>query len=241
MDSFCQVFDERLREIESYLELLDGLEQQVQQGIPRFGNDGIKITTEQQKILYSSVYLQLYSLVEATITGCVNAFCQAITYKSSHPHELSIDVRREWVRFVAKTHTDLNYDNRLDSALTMLDLLLQPISSIEIDRGGGGNWDDEEIHRLIQRLGLSIKITRQTEIDIKRPFKDDKGALALIKYFRNKLAHGNISFVECAEDITVRDLRDLTTRTSSYLREVVIGFQQSIDAHEFLDTNKKAA
>jgi MAE_28990/MAE_18760-like HEPN len=241
MDGFCQVFDERLREIESYLELLDGLEQQVQQGIPRFGNNGVKITTEQQKILYSSVYLQLYSLVEATITGCVNSFCQAITYKSSHLHELSIDVRREWVRFVAKTHADLTYDNRLDNALTMCNLLLQPISSIEIDRGGGGNWDDKEIHKLIQRLGLSIEITRQTEIDIKRPFKDDRGALSLIKYFRNKLAHGNISFVECAEDITVSDLRKLTGITSSYLREVVIGFQKSIDAHEFLDPGKKTA
>lgn len=241
MDSFCQVFDERLREIESYLELLDGLEQQVQQGIPRFGNDGGKITTEQQKILYSSVYLQLYSLVEATITSCVNAFCQAITLKSSHPHELSIDVRREWVRFVARTHTDLSYDNRLESTLNMCDMLLRPISSLKIDQGGGGNWDDEEIYKLIQRLGLSIKITRQTQKDIKRPFKDGKGALALIKYFRNKLSHGNISFVECAEDITAGDLRDLTTRTSSYLREVVNGFQLSIDAYEFLDANKNTA
>lgn len=241
MDSFCQVFDERLREIESYLELLDGLEQQVQKGIPRFGNNGGKITTEQQKILYSSVYLQLYSLVEATITSCVNTFCQAITLKSSHPHELSIDVRREWVRFVARTHTDLNYDNRLESTLSMCDMLMQPVSDLKIDRGGGGNWDDEEIHKLIQRLGLSIKITRQTQKDIKRPFKDDKGALALIKYFRNKLAHGNISFVECAEDITVADLRDLTTRTSSYLREVVIGFQRSIADDEFLDPEKNTA
>jgi MAE_28990/MAE_18760-like HEPN len=237
MDDFHKVFEERLKEIESYLELLDGLEKQVQKGIPRFGNDGTKITTEQKKILYSSVYLQLYSLVEATISGCVSAFCQAIINKNYRPYQLSIKIRSEWVRFTVQTHTDMTYDNRLKNVLNLCDLLLEPISTLEIEKGGGGNWDDEEIHRLIQRLGLSIQISRQTEVNIKRPFKDGKGSLALIKSLRNKLAHGNISFVECAEDITVGDLRDLTNRTSSYLREVVIGFKKSIDTDEFLNAD----
>ena len=237
MDDFHKVFEERLKEIECYLELLDGLEKQVQQGIPRFGNDGTKITTEQKKILYSSVYLQLYSLVEATISGCLRAFCQAIVNKNYHPHQLSIKIRSEWVRFVVQTHTDMNYDNRLKNALNLCDLLLEPISILEVEKGGGGNWDDEEIYKLIQRLGLSIKISRQTEANIKRPFKDGKGALFLVKDIRNKLSHGNISFVECAEDITVGDLRELTNRTSVYLREVVIGFKKSIDTDEFLNAD----
>ena len=28
-----------------------------------------------------------------------------------------------------------------------------PLSQLEIDTGGGGNWDDEEIYRISQRVG----------------------------------------------------------------------------------------
>jgi hypothetical protein len=241
MDDFSQIFEERLKEIKSYLELLDGLEQQVQQGTPKFGDDGKKITPQQQKILYSSVYLQLYSLVEATIAGCISVFCQEIINKKYCPRQLSIKIRSEWVRFVARTHADVTYDNRLKNVLNLCDVLLEPISALEIEKGGGGNWDDQEIYKLIQRLGLSFTISRKVEADVKKPFRDGKGALALIKYLRNKLAHGNISFVECAEDITVADLRVLTDITASYLREVVNCFKISIESDEFLDTEKKSA
>ena len=62
MYSFVRSFEERLIEIESYLELLEALENQVRRGLPQFGEDGSTITVQQQKILYSSVYLQLYNL-----------------------------------------------------------------------------------------------------------------------------------------------------------------------------------
>ena len=64
MDPLTESFEERLQEIEVYLDLLEHLEQQVAIGPPKIGESSI--TTQQQKILYSSVYLQLYNLVEAT-------------------------------------------------------------------------------------------------------------------------------------------------------------------------------
>src|SRR4051812_30680386 len=111
MNDFVQTFEDRLQEIETYLDLLDALEKQVQQGLPRIGQTGPTITVQQQRILYSSVYLQLYNLVEATITRCIDAVSVAIAEKGSWlPSDLSISVRREWVRAIARTHTDLNYE-----------------------------------------------------------------------------------------------------------------------------------
>ncbi|WP_204102127.1 MULTISPECIES: MAE_28990/MAE_18760 family HEPN-like nuclease [Spirulina sp. CCY15215] len=236
MDDFSQAFEDRLQEIETYLDLLEALEKQVRDGVPTFGSEGEKITVKQQRILYSSVYLQLYNLVESTVNQCLNAVSHSVINRSTYPSHLSDSVRREWVRFMARTHTELNHENRLECALELCNYLVQtiPISSFKIEKGAGGGWTDEGIEKMNKRLGFSFNISSDTLQAIKRKFRDDKRPLELIKQFRNKLAHGELSFAECGEGVTVSDLRDLTQRTSLYLREVVVCFKSSIDAHEFL-------
>jgi hypothetical protein len=237
MNDFVQTFQERLQEIETYLDLLQALETQVQVGPPRIGELGPTITVQQQRILYSSVYLQLYNLVEATITRCIDAVSTAITEKGPWlPDDLSANLRREWVRFVARTHIELNYENRLESALALCEHMVQalPVTTFNVDKGAGGSWDDNKIQDISARLGLSLRVSNRVYSDIKRPFRNEQGPLAFIKNLRNNLAHGSLSFSECGEGVTVRDLQDLKDRTAVYLREVVDSFQVFIDAYEFL-------
>jgi hypothetical protein len=236
MNDFSQTFEDRKTEIEAYLDLLESLERQVQQGTPRLGGNGSIITVQQQRILYSSVYLQLYNLVESTVKCCVEAVCIAVMSDQWRPNDLSDKVRREWVRFTARTHIELNSENRLESAVYLCEHLVQilPISTFKIEAGGGGNWDDNAIEEISNRLGLPLSISPNIYRGIKRPFRDDKGALTFVKSLRNALAHGSVSFAECGEGITVRELRDLSNRTTLYLQEVVFCFKASIDAHEFL-------
>lgn len=235
MDSLTQTFEERLKEIETYLDLLDALERQVQEGFPKIG--GVTITSEHQKILYSSVYLQLYNLVEATVTWCVDAVCAAATTGGRwQPGDLSDALRREWVRYVARTHVDLNYEHRLESAVSLCDSLIQalPVLAWTVERGRGGNWDEDEIRTIARRLGFELQISKDVYTGIKRPIRDDKGSLALVKDLRNRLAHGSLSFSECGAGVTVPDLRNLKDRTADYLREVVAAFRAHIDDRGFL-------
>lgn len=236
MDDLSQAFKDRLQEIEAYLAFLEGLEQQVQEGPPQLGKNGATITVQQQRILYSSVYLQLYNLVESTITRCLEAVCKGVISGSTHPGHLSDSLRREWVRFIARTHTELNYENRLESALKLCDHLIQtlPISTFEIEKGAGGNWDDKAISKISERLGFALRISPAVYKAVRRPFRNDKGPLEFIKHLRNELAHGSLSFAECGEGVTVSDLRELTEQTSLYLQEVVNCFNSSIEAYEFL-------
>jgi hypothetical protein len=232
-----QVFSERLGEIDAYLDLLAALEQQVQTGPPRVGAGGPIITATQQRILYSSVYVQLYNLVEATITKCIEAICDAVSKAERwRPSDLSDEFRREWVRYLARTHTDLNYENRLNSSLKMCEHLIQslPVGELQIERGGGGNWNDEEIFRFANRLGCSLTIRQESNSAVKKPFRNDCGALMLIMRLRNDLAHGSVSFGECGAGITVAELRDLRERTAMYLSDVVSSFQAFIESHAFL-------
>lgn len=233
-----EIFNDRLSEIEDYLDFVNGIEEQVQRGTPRLGANGPIISATQQRILYSSVFLQLYNLVEATVTRCINAVADAASKSGRwRPHDLCTNLRREWVRYHARTHIDLNYENRLIDAVALCDNLITrlPIKDLKIHKGGGGNWDDTEIEDfMVNRLGLTLNYTHETLSLAKRHVRDDKGALKLIKKLRNDLAHGSTSFAECGNEITANELREIANRTISYLRETVEQFVEYISQHMFL-------
>ena len=235
MDTLTQAFEERLQEINAYLDLLDSFEREVREGPPKIG--GTSITGQQQKILYSSAYLQLYNLVEATVTWCVKAVCTAVTNNGSWlPTDLSEQLRKEWIRVQARTHVPLNPDKRLVSAIAFFDCIaaVLPVAAWSVEIGGGGNWDEIEIEDISRRLGCSLEVSQSVLTGIKRKIRDDKNALGLIKHLRNRLAHGELSFAECGDGVTVGDLRDIKDCTEAYLREVVAAFRSFIDRHEYL-------
>lgn len=242
MDSLTQTFEERLQEIEAYLDLLDALERQLRTGAPKIG--GSTITSQQQKILYSSVYLQLYNLVEATVSWCINAVAAAAADGEKwSPRDLSDKLRREWIRVSARTHVNLTFENRLESAVTFFERVAggANVSEWAVEQGGGGNWDDHEIENISERLGCGLPTSGAAFKGMKRIIRDDKNSLALVKYLRNRLAHGSISFTECGDGVTVSDLKDIKDRTAEYLREVVSSFTRYIAEHQFLMPAKRPA
>jgi hypothetical protein len=233
-----EFFNERFAEIDSYLSLLQGIEDAANSGSPRITNSNIVITATQQKILYSSVYLQLYNLVEATISRCIETVCEAAASHTDgwRAADLNESLRREWVRAVARTHMELTPDHRLESALALFGHLIDqlPIREFRIDIGGGGNWDDEAIEKVSARVGCQLRISPEAREGVKRPERDDMGAMKLIKNRRNNLAHGSVSFVDCADGIVVEDLRRIAHAVASYLREAINCFSNYIDVFEFL-------
>ena len=230
-------FQERLAEVEAYLDFLSTMETQAQHGPLRLQGAEHPISALQQRILYSSVYLQLYNLVEATMSGCIEAVAEAAQESSRwKPSDLSKPLRREWVRVTARTHENLTPEHRLESALFLCDHLVAslPITSFHIGTGGGGNWDDAAIEDICQRLGFKLVVSQPVYRAVKRSFRDELGPLALVKDLRNRLAHGTISFARCAEDVTVGRLVELKDKTVDYLREVVGCFTTYMVSFEYL-------
>lgn len=236
-----EFFSERQEEIEEYLIFLENLEEAARSGPPRLHESEKIISAPQQKILYSSAYLQLYNLVEATVSRCIDGVTFAATSQSRwRPDDLNNSLRNEWVRFMARTHIDLTPDHRLASAMTMCEHLVGqlPIEKFSIEVGGGGNWDDEAIEKMSVRLGCNLTITPEVRTAAKRHVRDDLGPLQLVKKRRNNLAHGNISFVECADGVTVSELRRVANAVVDYLREAIGGFASYIDLYEFLQPGR---
>ena len=243
MELPSEVIEERLKEIHSYLSFLKSIETATTRGAPRLEGVTEPISVEQQRILYSSVYLQLYSLVESTVTQCLDFV--TISSLDGHPwvpSDLSDQLRREWVRQTAKTHVDLNFDNRLVRAVELCNHMVQqlPVGGFKIEKNAG-NWDDNKIEEITSRLGCQLAVPPDAYSAIKRIFRQDRGALALVKWLRNQLSHGEISFAECGEGITAGELEELTNLTANYLRGIAASFEAYVESHSFLQEDRRPA
>lgn len=230
-------FEDRVLEIEEYIEFLKLVDIQAQSGKPQLGRS--TITTCQQRMLYSSVYLQLYNLVEATATWCTSAVAEATFANGSwRVKQLHSKVRNEWVRTNLRTHTQLGEEKRYDTSVKVCENIIKnlPVEEWEIEKGGGGNWDDLSIEDLSTRVGCSLRIQNSIKRAALRPFRDDRNALRYVKHLRNKLAHGSISFQQSGEEVTINELIHLKSTTVDYLREVVRCFKTYLDGHMYLDS-----
>ena len=237
MSELSDRFDERFGEIVAYLELIDGIEKLVQSGVPRLGDNGPTVTAPQQRILNSSVYLQLYNLVEATVSNCLDAVSKAAMRRVAwSPGDLTSELRKEWVRYMARTHLPSAPDKRLEDAISLCNHLVAalPVAEFEIEKGGGGNWDDNAIRKVAARIGFELRVSRGVEREIKRKVRNDLGSLALIVELRNALAHGRLSFVDCGQDDSAAELRALADRVAAYLREVIAAFDSYLQEHRYI-------
>lgn len=171
-------FQERLHEIEVYLDFLDSVNSHIQSGLIGQDESHLKIDPNHQKILHSSVYLQLYSLVESTVVQCLGALSRAIENQNVKPNQLSEALRKEWIRITAQTDKDLSYTNRFKYATELYELTSSSasISASKFDlikHKAGGNWDDKKIYKLSQRLGIILSIDEETQRSIKIPIKNE--------------------------------------------------------------------
>lgn len=237
MNELYKQYNARLLEVDTYLDLLLSIEMGIQSGAPRLEGIDKAISAQQQRILYSTVYLQLYNLVESTMTSCIKAIIDAASKDGCwKPSDLSEPLKKEWVRFKAQTNNDnMNSENRLIYALNLCNHLIDssPIELFKIDRSS--NWDDHEIEDITKRLlGDKLTVSQSIYSAIKQPFRDDLGALKLVKELRNRLAHGEISFEQCSEDVTVERLIDLKNRISAYLLETINVFAEYLKAFKYL-------
>jgi hypothetical protein len=235
-----ELFEERLQEIEDYLSFLNGLEASLGEG---HGNRrSLGVTPRQQRILHSAVYLQLYSLVEATATSCLEAVAEAACGGRWSPSDLIPEMRREWYRSQAKTHDrDMTADNRLDAVAALCEVLIEavPVRDWRFDRRSSGNWDDEALEGMAKRLGSELSVEKEAYQGVKRPIRDDMGPLVLVKDLRNRLAHGEISFTECGENATYTDLAKVKHLVARYLRAVVDHFTAYLEEQKFVRPEKR--
>lgn len=223
---------ERISEIEDYLSLLRKLDHSIKNGKPI-------ATSNQMRLLYSSVYIQLYNLVEAFVTKMIENLQTLVRDSNIKPDELSEELFKLWIRVNAKTHEHLEFEKRLIHTIDMSKKIIsqQPPTYLNIPKGGGGNWDEKEINNLTKKIGLVLDLekTHETLNDkIRLPIRNDYGVLALTKHLRNALAHGELSFSECGKDVTVDELEDAKSLIKEYIEVVLLKYASYVASKSYI-------
>lgn len=242
MSDILRKFEARVEEIELYLSFLGSVQDAVSGSAAR-GNfsSTFAFTPKHQQVLHASVFLHLYNLVESTVTWCIELIESAVSsHEGKNIGDFSEQLRKEWVKAVARTSEDLTHVHRLDAALLLCNQVMNLMPpELKIARNVGGNWDDEKIFGLASRLGLTLNISPTVYSRVRRPVRNDLGPMKIIKKMRNELAHGSISFSEYGADHSVCDLREIADDCLSYLREFICCVEQYISNHDYLAVTAK--
>lgn len=234
MELVRTTFNERVDEINTYRSFLIFMDGGVSSGTTSLimNETTHSLTPMLQKTIYANVYLHLYNLLESTITLIIKSVEEKISgdVRSHGINILNNKVRLLWIRYMAGTHDILVPETRLEKAINLCNFFIDNIPfELTIPKGGGGNWDNENIRNLANRMGLRLTIPRAINTAIKRPIKDNKGVIQLITYTRNKLAHGDISFSECGGELTLASINELIDITINYLEAVINCFEDFLD------------
>ena len=231
MREYGRLLDERGREIDAHLTLVSRLEASA---AGRGTGLGVPIETEPVNILKSGLIVHLYNVVEAVMTKVAEEV--VIAARVHRPREWCDGLLREWSRGRLNLRRDITIDT---AEKRVFDLLVEAVDHRDVGLMSigreAGNWSNKEIEKLASRLSCDLAI----DPDIRRaacddPFVDDFAPMRFLRHKRNRLAHGNESFVEGARSLTADRLGELRDPVMAYMDAVASSFDLYLDGKRFL-------
>ncbi len=242
MELVRAVYCERLSEIESYYEFISQIDTSMLNGgaiiSSRFNrNFEYKISPTQQKILYSSVYLMLYNLVESTMSKLIDAVERHVNATiSGKVTTLTRHMRDIYINSVTEPSKLLSHEEKMNKAKMLFDQILGFQEAwVTVDKGGGGNWGCLEIDSFNKKIGLRADISPEIKRRLMAKRKNDMSSLELIRYIRNKLAHGELSFSDCGAEDYASEFRCLIDIIKDFFNGILSSYERYIDKKEFIE------
>ena len=231
-------FYKKVREINRYFKLVKFLDDK--RHIADF-----RITGELQAILKANCYLLLYNLVEGSIFEGINAIFIDINNRNISFDQLEDNYKRIWLEYkyqlVTKSRNQgdkksekvfgkklqdilcdlgefsiLPYTNKEGEKFENYGSYVQLLGSSEFS----GNLDARKIRELAEKYKFSV------------PYECDE--LLVVKNSRNKLAHGEKTFVEVGQEKPMLELIRINLCIIRYLRVTLRSVEQLIRDKNYL-------
>jgi hypothetical protein len=229
MKTFITDFKTRIDEINEYYSFVIFIDSVETHKNEKIGINGLKEFVPKrdlQKILRSNCFLLLYNLVESSIRNCILAVYDNIHDDSLKYDELSDRIKEVWLIHQAKKAqlSEKNLKKWLQELMEEVidrDQLVLEKETINIS----GNLDYENVQKIINTYGFFGKV--------KGDKKAVEASLNKVKRERNLLTHGNKTFCQSGEIVTMSELIAIKENITSYLDELLINIEIYIDKKRY--------
>ena len=196
------------------------------------GKEDVHIGVGDVNHIKSGLLIHLYNIVEAVTTRTLEVVGKTIAAES--PGGWTKSVLTEWVRAEVWNRGF----ERLVQACGAI-ALGNRIEAFEV-KGASGNWNDEAIKKVAKRLGCKLVLPAKVRKAAYAPdYKDESTALAYLARKRNAIAHGESTFENGANDLTLDELECLANRVLPFLRAVSESYEVFLEKRLYL-TEKHA-
>lgn len=219
MQQTRQSFNDRVDELNLYYVLLSNIiTREAQLIFPNEGDVRENLNVKISSILKSSATLQLYNLIESTVSNCLMEIHDSFTAETLQYSGLSDEIQKLWINF----HYDYfkgtsNEKDILHNLKVLIDTWVtntMPVSLTyreftKYNQGGNfsGNLDSKEIRKISEKYGID--------------FDNKCKEIGSVKLRRNKLAHGEISFEEQGRQDSIEYMIILKDQTVQYLTQFI--------------------
>jgi hypothetical protein len=212
MNNTIVLFNDRLSEIDLSFSVLQDIENS-------------KIRTNNNNdfgcILKSNILLMVYNLTEACIVSGLCEIYESIRNSSITYARLIEEIQSVWSNYkIGEVYLSNSGRKAYERCVRNIidDVVLnKPIELTKHVIKYGGNLDAGTIKKLCDKHKIRYNVS------------SDKGYLSTVKEKRNSLAHGDISFVDCARDISLQDLINIKDGVKLFVSEILSGMKNYYD------------
>ncbi len=224
-------FEERVREIELFCDLLVAVEFDAVAYVDEGGTQIQPVPQDWGPMLKGSLYLVLYNLVEAFIRKGFEEVFQAIKSDQLCGIELTATLRNQWIvqknRVVKPLDGSPNVYMKIANSIVD-EIAKKTVAALRKDLlPYGGTLDAEKIRKLCHAHGVPMAVDSAAL---------GGAALVTVKSKRNNLAHGDESFAECGRQVTAADLIKATSEIVLFMRGVLSSLETFTNGKQYRDS-----
>lgn len=208
MQNTLSIFSDRKQEIEFYFSVMVDIDN---------GNPDIHTAdnTRFYKIMKSNFLLMLYNLVEACVVSGMMEIYENLKNDNCSYNQAICEIREIWSKnqiheIYGPTTGRVTYENRVQQIIQHI-TTNAPIILSKDALGIRGNLNAKKIKDICDKHRIRYRLATSGE------------SLERIKRERNNLAHGDVSFSDCARDLTINDLENIKDEVILFLMGILTG------------------
>ena len=228
MQQLIDEFNERKEEIDCYYTFLRKITSHTYVLKNTRKNQDNCLDSRIQKILKANTFLLLYNLIESTVKNSVRYACQQIAKENIQYETIVEGLKKQWVKVHTRQHLQSPNDLKLREGVKyIIDKTLEEFIQFEEDYKieYRDNIDADVMRAIARDFGFKLEFAQS----LKGGYR-----IAEIKDKRNRLAHGNITFSSCGQDITMEDLTRYKNDTYGVLKKFLSTIRLYLEKKKYI-------